>query len=117
MPAFAAPNTEGPADRRASARVPFGSVLGVIEHNGTLPDHAEFRPVQALDLSHTGLAFTTARWPSSDWVVVMLGDEQAPRYATARIVGCLNKSSAEEGKRFEVRCEFERWLTAETPQV
>jgi hypothetical protein len=82
----------------------------VIEHNGTPPDASEFRPVKALDLSHTGLAFSTTRWPSSDWVVVMLGDHDNPSYATARIVGCLNKSAGPDDKRFEVRCEFERWL-------
>jgi len=113
MPSSATPDTAAPVDRRTSARVPFGSVLGVIEHNGTLPDSAEFRPVRALDLSHTGIAFSTTRWPSSDWVVLMLGDHENSSYATARVVGCLNKSTDPNEKRFEVRCEFEQWLLPE----
>lgn len=99
-------------DRRNSARVPFGAAIGVIEHNGTVPDASEFRPVNALDLSHTGIAFSTTRWPSSDWVVVMLGDRNKPQFATARVVTCLSKSADREAKRFEVRCEFEQWLKA-----
>ena len=98
-------------DRRTSARVPFGAVLGVIEHNGSLPDRSEFRPVKALDLSQTGIAFSTTRWPSSDCVVVMLGDRDKPSFAMARIVGCLSQSADPGEKRFEVRCEFEQWLT------
>lgn len=111
MTSLARPNIEEPLDRRTSGRVPFGAVLGVIEHNGTLPDVSEFRPVKALDLSQTGIAFSTTRWPSSDWVVVMLGDRENPSYATARVVGCLNKSADPDEKRFEVRCEFEQWLS------
>ena len=103
-------NHDESLDRRASSRVPFGAVLGVIEHNGTLPDDSEFRPVKALDLSQTGVAFSTTRWPSSDWVVLMMGDRQHPSFATARIVGCLSKSQDPELKQFEVRCEFEQWL-------
>ena len=105
---IAAAIISGALDRRTSARVPFGSVLGVIEHNGTLPDSSEFRPVKAVDLSQTGIAFSTTRWPSSDWVVVMLGEQDNPRYATARVVGCLSKSADPYEKRFEVRCEFEQ---------
>lgn len=108
----ATPNIDEPVDRRTSARVPFGAVLGVIEHNGTLPHASEFRPVKALDLSQTGISFITTRWPSSDWVVVMLGDQQNPSYATARVVGCQSLSANPAEKRFEVRCEFEEWLQA-----
>ena len=110
MPSLAPANLEEPLDRRTSTRVPFGAVLGVIEHDGRLPDPAEFRPVTAVDLSHTGIAFSTTRWPSSDWVVLMLGERGDPSYATARVVGCLNKSADRNAKCFEVRCEFEEWV-------
>ena len=105
------PNLEQPENRRKSGRVPFASVRGFIEYNGTpLPDHSEFLPASGLDLSQTGLAFTTPRWPSSDSIVVTLGDARNPTYATARIVGCLSTSADPDEKQFEVRCEFERWL-------
>ena len=64
MPTLLAPDLEQDKERRASARVSYGAVLGVIEHNGTLPETAELRPVKALDLSHNGVSFTTTRWPS-----------------------------------------------------
>ncbi|MDA1051077.1 MAG: hypothetical protein O3C40_11450 [Planctomycetota bacterium] len=98
-------------DRRNSARVSYGAVLGVIEHNGTLPTKSELRPVKALDLSHTGVSFTTTRWPSSDWLLIMMGSSQQPRYASARVVGCRSQATEDDTRRFEVHCEFEQWLT------
>ena len=102
---------EQESDRRSSARVSYGAVLGVIEHNGTVPSASELRPVKALDLSHTGVSFTTTRWPSSDWLLIMLGTADAPRYASARVVGCRGRVGEDDGvRRFEVHCEFEQWL-------
>ena len=105
-------NIEDPTDRRASSRVPFAAVFRVSERdgNGRLPDPAEFRPVQALDLSHTGIAFSTTLWPTSDSLVLMMGDRDNPSLAAARIVGCRSLSTDPHEKRFEVRCEFEAWL-------
>lgn len=101
-------------DRRNSARVSYGAVLGVVEHNGTLPTTSELRPVQALDLSHTGVSFTTKRWPSSDWLLIMMGTSEQPRYASARVVGCRSQVAEDDTRRFEVRCEFEQWLTPQS---
>ncbi|MEO8497101.1 MAG: hypothetical protein ABI614_18670 [Planctomycetota bacterium] len=111
MPTLLTANIEHDSDRRSSSRVSYGAVLGVIEHNGTLPTKSELRPVKALDLSHTGVSFTTSRWPSSDWLLIMLGSSQKPRYASARVVGCQSKVTADDTRRFEVHCEFEQWLT------
>ncbi|MCA9124333.1 MAG: hypothetical protein H6822_08015 [Planctomycetaceae bacterium] len=110
MPTLLTVDTEQDHDRRTSARVSYGAVLGVIEHNGTLPAATEMRPVKALDLSHTGVSFTTTRWPSSDWLLIMLGSKQKPRYASARVVGCQTKATTDDTRRFEVHCEFEQWL-------
>ena len=111
MPTLLTPDQEQDVDRRGSSRVSYGAVLGVIEHNGTLPEAAELRPVKALDLSHTGVAFTTTRWPSSDWLLIMMGTSKKPRYASARVVGCRGIVSEDDVRRFEVHCEFEQWLT------
>lgn len=111
MPTLLTPDLEQDNDRRGSSRVSYGAVLGVIEHNGTLPETAELRPVKALDLSHTGVSFSTTRWPSSDWLLIMMGTSQQPRYAAARVVGCQCKLSDDDVRHFEVHCEFEQWLT------
>lgn len=111
MPRLLTADTEQGIDRRSSARVAYGAVLGVIEHNGTLPAAAELRPVKALDLSHTGVSFTTTRWPSSDWLLIKLGSSRKARYASARVVGCRSKVAEDDLRKFEVRCEFEQWLT------
>ncbi len=111
MPTLLTPDIEQNDDRRSSARVSYGALLGVIEHNGTLPTTSELRPVKAIDLSHTGLSFTTTRWPSSDWLLIMMGSSQKPRYASARVVGCEGRIAEDETRRFEVHCEFEQWLT------
>ncbi|MEX0819024.1 MAG: hypothetical protein WD070_05515 [Pirellulaceae bacterium] len=111
MPTLLAPDPEQDHDRRSSARVSYGAVLGVIEHNGTLPATSELRPVKALDLSHTGLSFSTTRWPGSDWLLIMLGSSQKPRFASARVVGCHSVVTGDDTRRFEVHCEFEQWLT------
>ena len=110
MPTLLTVDTEQDHDRRTSDRVSYGAVLGVIEHNGTLPAATEMRPVKALDLSHTGVSFTTTRWPSSDWLLIMLVSKQKPRYASARVVGCQTKATTDDTRRFEVHCEFEQWL-------
>ena len=111
MPRLLTADVEHDNDRRNSARVSYGAVLGVVEHNGTVPAASELRPVKALDLSHTGVAFTTTRWPSSDWLLIMMGTSQQPRYASARVVGCRGQVTEDDTRRFEVRCEFEQWLT------
>ena len=111
MPTLLTADLEPAADRRNSARVSYGAVLGVIEHNGTLPNASELRPVKALDLSHTGVSFMTSRWPSSDWLLIKMGSPRKPRYASARVVGCRTKAAEDETRSFEVRCEFEQWLT------
>ena len=111
MPSLLTADIEQHDDRRNSARVSYGAVLGVIEHNGTLPAKSELRPVKALDLSHTGVSFSTTRWPSSDWLLIMLGSSQKPRYASVRVVGCQSKPTEGDLRRFEVHCEFEQWLT------
>ena len=111
MPTLLAVDVEQEKDRRSSSRVSYGAVLGVIEHNGTLPAKSELRRVKALDLSHTGVSFSTTRWPSSDWLLIMLGSTQKPRYASARVVGCQSKVADDGSRRFEVHCEFEQWLT------
>ena len=111
MPTLLTAAPEQDIDRRNSARVSYGAVLGVIEHNGTLPAPAELRPVKALDLSHTGVSFTTTRWPSSDWLLIKMGTSRKPRYASARVVGCRGQVTDDDTRRFEVRCEFEQWLT------
>ena len=104
------PDVDEAENRRASARVPFASILGIADYNGTLPDHSEFRPVKGRDLSHTGIAFHTQKWPTSDSIVVMVGDRKNPSYASANIVGCLRNAADPDDHQFEVRCEFERWL-------
>ena len=114
MPTLLTADTQQGIDRRGSARVSYGAVLGVIEHNGTLPDASELRPVKALDLSHTGVSFTTTRWPSSDWLLIKMGSPRKPRYASARVVGCRSQANEDDTRRFEVRCEFEQWLTPAT---
>jgi hypothetical protein len=85
-------------------------VIGIAEYNGTLPAQTEFRLVKGRDLSQTGIAFDTTRWPHSDSIVVMVGDRKKPSYAAAQIVGCLRNSTGADEKLYEVRCEFERWL-------
>lgn len=110
MTSPARPTRKQLEDRRTSGRVPFASVRGVAEYNGSLPDQSEFRPVKGRDLSQTGIAFDTTRWPTSDSIVVMLGDRENPSFARARIVGCLCESLDPDTKQFEVRCEFEKWL-------
>jgi len=111
MPILLTADNEPGNDRRTSARVSYGAVLGVIEHNGTLPTNSELRPVKALDLSHTGVSFMTTRWPSSDWLLIKMGSSRKPRYASARVVGCRSTLTEDDIRRFEVRCEFEQWLT------
>ena len=110
MNSIGGPNLEEPENRRTSARVPFASIFGIADDDRTLPDHSEFHPVKGRDLSQTGIAFGMKRWPSSDMIVVMVGDRENPSYAAAHIVGCLRDSSDPNETRFEVRCEFDRWL-------
>ena len=111
MPKLLTADLKQDIDRRNSARVSYGAVLGVIEHNGTLPSTSELRPVKALDLSHTGVSFTTTRWPSSDWLLIKMGSSRKPRYASARVVGCRSQVTDDDLRRYEVHCEFEQWLT------
>ena len=110
MTSPARPTRKELEDRRSSGRVPFASVRGVAEYKGSLPDNSEFRPVKGRDLSQTGIAFGTTHWPTSDSIVVMLGDRENPYFAMARIIGCLCKFDDPNEKQFEVRCEFEKWL-------
>ena len=98
------------ADRRASSRVPFEAILGVAEYTGRVPAVTAFRPVQALDLSHTGVRFATTTWPTSDSVVLMLGNRRTPTFATARVVGCAARTTDDGERCYAVRCEFEKWL-------
>ena len=110
MPPVEHVEQEDAADRRASSRVSFEAVLGVAEYKGRLPTATAFRPVPALDLSHTGVRFNTTSWPTSDSLVLMLGNRRTPTFAVARIVGC-DAQVTENGERcFAVRCEFEKWL-------
>ena len=100
------------SDRRASNRVSFDTTLGVANFDGRkVPDPKRFADVQGSDFSHTGVSFTTTQWPTSDRVVLMFRKPAKTAYAAARIVGCrCLPRSGDESTRFEVRCEFDRWL-------
>ncbi len=111
MNSFGRPSSEQLENRRTSSRVPFASVLGIANYDGTLPDHSEFHAVKGQNLSQTGIAFDIKRWPTSDSIVVMIGTREKPSYAAAHIVSCLRSSEDADESHFEVRCEFERWLT------
>lgn len=98
-------------DRRTSNRVTYDTTLGFADFDGcNMPSVDKFHFVQGSDLSHTGISFTTRKWPATDQIVLMLGDRVKPIYASARIVGCLCRHQNGHQAGFEVRCEFERWL-------
>lgn len=104
-------NLEESLERRTSGRVPFGAVLGIREYHGALPDADQFRPVQAIDLSQTGISFRTEQWPRHDSLVVMLGSSSKPSYAVARVVECQSRAASGNQRQFDVRCEFEQWIS------
>ena len=114
MNSIGKPNLDEFENRRSSPRVPFASICGVADYNGTVPDDSEFRPVKGRDLSQTGIAFDTTSWPCSDSIVVMCGDRNNPTYVAAHIVGCIRIGEGSDEESFEVRCKFERWLTPST---
>ena len=106
------PQVTDSLDRRVSNRVSFDSTFGVaVFENETIPAAEQFVTVHGSDFSHTGISFTTTRWPMSDQLVLKLNSQAKTVYAVARIIGCVGQRRPEtDAPRFEVRCEFERWL-------
>lgn len=100
------------SERRTSNRVSFDTTLGVANFDGRkIPKPKLFTDVQGSDFSHTGVSFTTVLWPTSDRLVLMFRKPEKTVYAAARIVGCRSlPRGGDDPTRFEVRCEFERWL-------
>lgn len=95
-----------------STRVPFCGSLGIARFDGqTPPDQQSFAPVDGFDLSHTGISFATSDWPSTDRLMVALGDDRAPVLVSARVVACRKQADQDAPGGFEVRCEFDRWYT------
>jgi hypothetical protein len=103
---------EKDVDRRTSNRVSYAARLGVAVARGQgIPSPDEFIQVPGSDFSHTGISFTTPRWPASDQLILQLGSLGKTVYAAVRVVGCVaSPRCGDEPGRFEVRCEFERWL-------
>ena len=103
-------------DRRSSRRVSFAARVSVSTWSGTsIPSDKLFQPVKAVNLSQTGLSFTTTKWPGSDELLVRFSEHAAPTHATARVIACHREEAEDGSSRFEVRCEFAEWLPAEKP--
>jgi hypothetical protein len=104
-------NPETMTDRRSSRRVSFAARLSISTSGGTtIPSDDLFHPVKAVNLSQTGLSFTTTQWPGSDELLVRFSDHSKPRHATARVIACRREELDGGESRFEVRCEFGEWL-------
>lgn len=95
-----------------SDRIPFVGPLGVANFDGQQqPAHHTFEPVAGYNLSHSGISFATYTWPSTDRLMVALGDERAPVLVSARVLACHRLPDQDEPDSFEVHCEFDRWYT------
>ena len=100
------------ADAADAARVPFSGALGVAGFHGqTPPDRKSFEPVEGFNLSHTGISFATPVWPTTDRLMVALGDDRSPVLVSARVVACSKRTDQDDPTAYEVRCEFDQWHT------
>jgi hypothetical protein len=105
-------------DRRDSRRVPYGALLGVAEYDGrSFPAASAFREVAAVNLSHSGMSFTTSEWPKTDALVMTFRKGPDPVYVVARIVGCVSRKSREGSRCYKVHCQFAEWLPGAMDKV
>lgn len=94
----------GDDERRTAPRVRFTTDVPISGWNGRcLPPDDEFLRVQAVNLSHSGIAFYSYVKPPSRSLVIMMGNPKTPTYTSARVVRCTR-----EGNRYLVACEFLR---------
>jgi len=102
-------------DAAESMRVPFSGSLAIALFEGqALPERDAFEAVEGFNLSHTGISFATPTWPTSDRLMVALGDERAPVLVSARVITChkcVDRTDENDSMSYEVECEFEQWHT------
>jgi hypothetical protein len=99
------------ADRRDSTRVGFAAVVKVNDSGEYGIPASSFYPVTAQDLSHSGLSFTTDRWPQRDNLTLMMGSPDNPVYVNARIVRCVTEEHGDDPPNYTVHCVFAEWLS------
>ena len=93
-------------ERRDSSRVPFGTTISI---GFDVLEASDLQAVQAIDLSHSGLLFSTETWPQSDRVVVAFETEKKTSTATAEVVSCARELLENGESHFKVRCRFITW--------
>lgn len=95
------------ADKRASVRVVYETLLLVAEYDGHFfPPFSAFWEVKTIDLSPHGVGFHSPKRPGGEMLLLMFGNPQAnPIFVKARVARCV-ETAAEKGSLFVVGCEL-----------
>ena len=102
------------SEKRKSKRVAYEITMQIAPYDGTIvPDADEFQPVVTRDLSPTGISFYTSAEPTTDQIVLMIGDHRQPSYITARIVRS-QQGYYQRKRQYLVGCAFTGRI--DTPQ-
>src|SRR5688572_2496436 len=91
------------AEKRASVRVVYETMLLVAEYDGHFfPPFSAFWEVKTTDLSPHGVGFRSSKKPNSELLLLMFGNPQAnPIFVKARVARCVEIAD-DQGSMFTV---------------
>lgn len=93
-------------ERRNAKRVPYSSFVKFYD-----ADAGDIRDGQGVDMSFSGMCFTSLTPPECDSIVVRLMAGDTPMSVRARVVEVRELPAGMGGH--SVHCEFTEWLKAE----